>query len=97
MGVKIEPKYLRVEFKSEKRYKDTIEETFVKARENSKTHEDEGQLNIFEDIVTGNLDYTTSSRKNPEILQIEDEYNNLIQNCIVLRRGRCGRYFAKYV
>lgn len=102
LGVKIEPKYLRVEFKSEKRYKDMIEETFVKVKENSKTHEEEGQQNIFEDIVGGqsSFDYTSSnssSKKGPEILQIEDEYNSLMQNCIVLRRGRCGRYFAKYV
>ena len=37
------------------------------------------------------------SRKPPEIVQIEDEYNALTQNAIVLRRGRCGRYFTKYI
>jgi hypothetical protein len=31
------------------------------------------------------------------MLQIEEEYNALMQQSIVLRRGRCGRMFAKYV
>lgn len=40
---------------------------------------------------------TKESKKPPEVLQIEDEYNALTSYDIVLRRGRCGRYFAKYV
>jgi hypothetical protein len=37
------------------------------------------------------------SKKAPEMLQIEEEYNALMQQNIVLRRGRCGRLFAKYI
>lgn len=37
------------------------------------------------------------SRKPLDVLQIEEEYNALTQYDIVLRRGRCGRYFTKYV
>jgi hypothetical protein len=37
------------------------------------------------------------SKKPFEVLQIEDEYNALTQYDIVLRRGRCGRYFTKYI
>jgi hypothetical protein len=40
---------------------------------------------------------TKESKKTPEIVQIEEEYNALTSYDIVLRRGRCGRYFAKYV
>lgn len=40
---------------------------------------------------------TKESKKPPEVVQIEDEYNALTSYDIVLRRGRCGRYFAKYV
>lgn len=40
---------------------------------------------------------TKESKKPPEVMQIEDEYNALTSYDIVLRRGRCGRYFAKYV
>lgn len=37
------------------------------------------------------------SKKHPEVTQIEEEYNALTSYDLVLRRGRCGRYFAKYV
>jgi len=40
---------------------------------------------------------TKESKKTPEVLQIEDEYIALTSYDLVLRRGRCGRYFAKYV
>ena len=99
LGVRIEPKALHIDFKSEKRYKELIEENFQKPKLRDINEEEK----IEEDYMMNNMDGSTrettalSSKKSVEILQIEDEYNALMQQSIVLRRGRCGRMFAKYV
>lgn len=82
LGVRIEPKAMHIDFKSEKRYKELIEENFQKPKVRD-MNEDE---KIDEDYQMNNMDggstrETTalSSKKSPEILQIEDEYNALMQ------------------
>ena len=89
-----------MDVRGEKRYQEICKETFYKAPqpENSKTNhysDDENEEHAF--MSTHENSLKDISRKPPEIVQIEDEYNALTQNAIVLRRGRCGRYFTKYI
>lgn len=66
-----------------------IDENFVK--EVRKEAEEKESEDIYDSLTR------ESSKKTPEILQIEDEYNALLQNKLVLRRGRQGRLFTKYI
>lgn len=70
-------------------------------KDNGESMQDEiGQLMGNGDEMVSNSMYegsTKESKKAPEVIQIEEEYNALTSYDLVLRRGRCGRYFAKYV
>lgn len=72
-------------------------EHFEKPVESSKVNfKDEDPL--FDDFISTHENSSMrDSRKPLDVLQIEEEYNALTGYDIVLRRGRCGRYFTKYV
>ncbi len=89
IGITLEQRRVKIDFKNEKRYKEMIDEYFVKP---VKKEEEEKEADDVYDSLT-----RESNRKTPEILQIEDEYNALLQNKLVLRRGRQGRLFTKYI
>lgn len=101
-GVKMDAKSLYIDLKSEKSYKKLIEENFQKPKPAVSAYDEEskeGEEGPGGMMMDGSTRETTAvqSKKSPEMLQIEDEYNALMQQSIVLRRGRCGRIFAKYV
>lgn len=104
----IAPKSIKIDIRSEKRYLDQCKETFIKppSKEGMSglNPDDINALLDQNDILNGAAVFETTtaastkeSKKPPEVVQIEDEYNALTSYDIVLRRGRCGRYFAKYV
>jgi hypothetical protein len=108
LGVHLGPKYLKIDQKSEKRYLEQIKETFQKPPKDLtkyNTFEDDpypivnGAGNLYDDmgLMSTHENSLRESRKPPEVTQIEEEYNALTSYDLVLRRGRCGRYFAKYV
>jgi hypothetical protein len=103
LGVHIAPKSLKIDIRSEKRYLEQCKETFVKSRaaiaKEDALNQDDITALMGDDMMTGIFEGTSTkeSKKPPEVMQIEDEYNALTSYDIVLRRGRCGRYFAKYV
>lgn len=98
LGIVIDQKMLKIDLKSEKRYRDIIDENFQKPNEQSKVNSDDDPSSIYGDDGGGNHENSLRESKKPaEILQIEEEYNSLMKNSIVLRRGRCGRYFTKYI
>jgi len=82
---------LKIEIRSEKRYKEQIEENFLKHQEESKVNDD------FDDVQSTHENSLRDSKKPQEVAQVEDEYNALMQTSLVLRRGRANRCFAKYV
>jgi hypothetical protein len=106
LGVHIAPKSLKIDIRSEKRYQEQCKETFVKSRaaiaKEDALNQDDISALMGDDMMqmsTGMFEGTSTkeSKKPPEVMQIEEEYNALTSYDIVLRRGRCGRYFAKYV
>lgn len=96
-GMRIEPKALTIDFKNDRTYKKLIEENFHKPKNSALAEEESKEIEEYAIQLDGSTRETTISKKAPEMLQIEEEYNALMQQSIVLRRGRCGRMFTKYV
>lgn len=106
LGVHFGVKSFKIDVKSDKRFLDQCKETFQKiaprevAQDSVMQDEISQMMVVVGDEFISNSLYegsTKESKKPPEVLQIEDEYNALTGYDLVLRRGRCGRYFAKYV
>ena len=83
MGARIEPKAVHIDFKSEKRYKELIEENYQKPKQimqagmgEEEKNEEEGQLMQMDGSTR---EATAASKKSPEAQQIEEEYNALMQ------------------
>jgi hypothetical protein len=79
LGVRLDPRHLRIDFKSDKKYREMADEYFQK-RESAKTTADMD----MDDELQGSV----QSRKAPELVQIEEEYGAFTRRGIVLRRGR---------
>jgi len=47
LGVLIDPKILKIDFKSDKRYREIIDENFQKSKEQSKVNSDDDPLSIY--------------------------------------------------
>lgn len=84
LGIRLDHRAIKIDFKNERKYKDMIEENFQKW-EGSKEEED-GDL---EGEVTKRSSLAGDAEDQDEV--------PTMQSAIMLRRGRCGRLFAKYI
>ena len=77
-GFHLAPRSVRVDVRGEKRYQEIIKETYQKkvTTENAKTNALEDE-NEDQNGISTHENSMRDSRKPPEILQIEDEYNAL--------------------
>jgi hypothetical protein len=81
LGFNFQPKAMRVDFKDDRKQK--IEEYFQKPKQRVEVEESKQA--------------PEEALKKQASWQEEVEDENMMQSAIVLRRGRCGRLFAKYV
>lgn len=102
LGIRLEPKGLRIDFKNEKRFKDLIDENFQKPH--SRPHYENCKNNNYldDDMFNNDGDMLPLSHKRSSLLdgasaQDHQDEDPLMQSAIMLRRGRCGRLFAKYI
>jgi len=67
LGVLIDPKILKIDFKSDKRYREIIDENFQKSKEQSKVNSDDDPLSIYgEDGNATNENSLKESKKSAD-------------------------------
>jgi hypothetical protein len=67
LGVLIDPKILKIDLKSEKRYREIIEENFFKSKEQSKVNSEDDPLSIYgEDGNATNENSLKESKKSAD-------------------------------
>ncbi len=106
LGFKLEPKAVKIDFKSERDLKEMIKQTFQKPT-SSRFYESARDQNYDEeekiqDDERGEMLGLSHKRSllfeapfmDQDAAGAEDPY---MQSAIILRRGRCGRLFAKYI
>jgi hypothetical protein len=67
LGVLIDPKILKIDLKSDKRYREIIDENFQKSKEQSKVNSDDDPLSIYgEDGNATNENSLKESKKSAD-------------------------------